>query len=241
MSEKAPTLTLDYDKRPLGRFLLSRIGESFEQKFDHTAAYEFAKNFSTQFKDELHERAISSIAKVDMNDEEVSVLHKQDFLWIEFDQQFAESQSYVWKFITSREQYDLTLNDGFFYVTKYEMSEMNAVLRRTTSSDQELASQLQMLIEESVNGPVFQESITQRKFKRTEQRNVYNDLMERSYEKVLTWGERRTLDVLQKTKDLSIFDTGFVDRRGQLPLIGRHDWKPVPLAVHTPTPDKTVD
>lgn len=226
MSEKTPSQNNEYNKRPIGRFLLSRSQELVAERFNHKEAYEFTKSFFQQYGDELHSKGISAIAHLDISSEDKPVYGGKDYIWLEFDHRYVENDCYVWKLCSGMEHFDLVLSSDYYMVTSYELSEMNLVLRRKTEQDPKLANKLQMFITSLLTNEVVQNDIEQKRIKKQLQQDSYNQIIERSKNQALSVKDSRNLETLKKTKDSPIFDAGFTDRRDKVPLLGQHDWKP---------------
>jgi|GEM_PF-2770255 len=223
----------DENKRPIGRFLLSRSAE-FRQQSRHEAAFQYAEDFAMKWDGILRKNGSSTIAVVEMDDGGgVSVPTRtptyERAIYLEFDQSFAENGSYIWRLRSGREQYDLILNREFCLLTKIDYSNQFDVLRRYSIDGDETKYGIQSLVENILSYPQVLGKLVREQHNKQQVISEYIALLEKQQTDSLGKNETKRLHQLKREVTRPRLDDGSVDRRGKKPLLGKHDWRPVPM------------
>lgn len=243
MRERLLGIHNDENLRPIGRFLLS---ESFknDERIDREAAYHYAQDFAMKWEGILRNNDNSAIATVEMdaNGDMTVPVNTPQFgkaIYLEFDQKFAGVGTYTWRVRAAREQYDLVLSKNFCLVTKTEYSNQFDVLRRYSIDDIETKKGLQSLVESILSNSQVLGKLIRAQHAKQQDTNEYISLLERSRVAPLDKNEEKRLGFLKKEIVRPRLDSGSVDRRNKKPLLGKHDWLPVPIYDNTTESDES--
>lgn len=213
MTEQAPKQNTEYDKRPLGRFLLAEAASANRERTWHREAYSYAHNFATQYQDQLRTSGSSFVSAAEIDEAgEVSIPTStpsfDKAVWLEFEQ--SQATGYTWRLNSLRNEYYIDITDDSFAVTKYEMIPQGSLLRRNIVTDQDVIEGLHTLVKKIIAEARIDERVNERRDAMARDRELHDMLNSQTG---LTLRQQKEKTSLLKSANERFFHSGSIGPR----------------------------
>ena len=220
MREVSLNQKTNINERPFGRFLLSQGSETDRERLWHRSAYAYARNFAQDYGDQLHPSRSNFITCAEIGESgnitiPSGVPAYDKAVWLEFDKNQAESDTFTWRVNNAGEEFDMDISQGACVVTRYELNAQGSVLRRRTVSDLYVLEGLQALIESMVLEANIDEKIPQYRIDCENKRLAYEEIESQTG---LSWRQLKDKAALKKRISETYFHVGSIGHRDKKPL-----------------------